>query len=98
MKIIATKPVSIFWQLIFAVFLPVLDIWVFLRIKKLRKMILYTVLPPIVLLLLIISFIGSTGEILANVVILAFTILYIYLIYKWSVQWNKQFLTDSPEY
>jgi len=53
---VAKGKVSIFWQLTFAMFVPVLDIWVFYRIKKLQKMILYVILPMTVLIFLIIGF------------------------------------------
>ncbi|MCH9657641.1 hypothetical protein K0U27_02915 [archaeon] len=45
------KPVSILWQIFFAVFVPIADIWAFYRIKKLRKAILYIALPSLAFVL-----------------------------------------------
>ena len=47
------KPVSILWQIFFAVFVPIADIWAFYRIKKLRKAILYIALPSLALALMV---------------------------------------------
>ena len=49
----AKGPVSILWQIVFAVFIPIADIWAFYRIKKLRKAILYITLPSLGLLVLV---------------------------------------------
>ena len=49
----AKGPVSILWQIVFAVFIPIVDIWAFYRIKKLRKAILYITLPSIVMMIMI---------------------------------------------
>jgi hypothetical protein len=40
----AKGPVSILWQIIFT-FIPVLDLYAFYRIKKLRKYFLYVIIP-----------------------------------------------------
>ena len=45
----AKRPVSILWQIIFVVFVPILDLWAFYRIKKLRKYLLYVYLPQIII-------------------------------------------------
>jgi quinol-cytochrome oxidoreductase complex cytochrome b subunit len=45
----AKRPVSILWQIIFVVFIPILDLWAFYRIKKLRKYLLYVYLPQIII-------------------------------------------------
>jgi di/tricarboxylate transporter len=37
------------WQIIFVVFVPILDLWAFYRIKKLRKYLLYVYLPQIII-------------------------------------------------
>lgn len=99
----AKGKVSIIWQLIFALFVTGLSLWVFYRIKKLRKITLYTLLPSVTLIILIIIFVGEPHlnngdfsnvllvEILVSAVSLPFTILYMYFIYTWSVAWNKQF-------
>ena len=49
----AKGPVSILWQIVFALFIPIADIWAFYRIKKLRKAILYVTLPSLVLMVLV---------------------------------------------
>ena len=46
MKIIATKPVSIFWQIVFVF---VIDVFAFYRIKKLKRYLLIVVLPAVLL-------------------------------------------------
>ena len=40
----AKGPVSILWQIIFT-FIPILDLYTFYRIKKLRKYFLYVIIP-----------------------------------------------------
>ena len=42
--------VSILWQIIFVLFVPIVGIWAFYRIKKLQKFILLVVLPSITLM------------------------------------------------
>lgn len=46
----AKGPVSILWQIIFT-FIPVLDLYAFYRIKKLRKYFLYVIIPLFVITL-----------------------------------------------
>ena len=46
-------PVSILWQIVFAVFIPIADIWAFYRIKKLRKTILYIIFPSLGLMVMV---------------------------------------------
>ena len=55
----AKKPVSILWQIIFVVFVPILDLWAFYRIKKLRKYLLYVYVPQIIIGGIIAGFILS---------------------------------------
>ena len=45
----AKGPVSVLWQIIFVVFIPILDLWAFYRIKKLKKYLLYVIVPQIVI-------------------------------------------------
>ena len=45
----AKGPVSILWQIIFVVFVPILDLWAFYRIKKLKKYFLYVIVPQILI-------------------------------------------------
>jgi len=49
----AKGPVSILWQIVFAVFIPIADIWAFYRIKKLRKAILYITFPSLGLMVMV---------------------------------------------
>ena len=101
-------PVKIVWQIIF-IFVPVVDLWAFYRIKKFRKFVLMVWIPEIVITMVVITpiilaeveqtlngnpmlgdqFIMET--IVLYIVETGFTILSIYLIYKWSKEWNKQF-------
>ena len=110
----AENKVSILWQIIFVLFVPIANIWAFYRIKKLQKFFLYIVLPTIVLMLLILipivylsidaqndpqkiddlpqEFEGYSLMIIAGSFgSLGLTALEIYLILKWSEDWNKQF-------
>ena len=43
----AKGSVSIFWQIIFVVFVPFLDLWAFYRIRKLKKYLLYVYIPQL---------------------------------------------------
>lgn len=52
-------PVSILWQIIF-IFIPILDLYAFYRIKKLRKYFLFVIIP-----LLVITF-GMTGVLVSE--------------------------------
>ena len=49
----AKGKVSILWQIVFAVFIPIADIWAFYRIKKLRKAILYITFPSLGLMIMV---------------------------------------------
>ncbi|WP_316504702.1 hypothetical protein [Nitrosopumilus sp.] len=55
----AKGPVSILWQIFFAVFIPIADIWEFYRIKKLRRAILYIALPSLALMMIVLVPISS---------------------------------------
>ena len=108
----AKGPVKIVWQIIF-IFIPILDLWAFYRIKKLRKFVLMVWIPEIVITMVIITPIviadveqtlngnPMLGDeffietIILYIVETGFTILSIYLIYKWSKEWNKQFPDTS---
>ena len=62
----AKGSVSVLWQIFFAVFVPIADIWAFYRIKKLRKAILYIALPSSMLMILVLipvaSIMGEVGN------------------------------------
>ena len=49
----AKGSVSILWQIVFALFIPIADIWAFYRIKKLRKAILYITFPSLGLMMMV---------------------------------------------
>ena len=109
--------VSLIWQIIMVLFIPIAGIWAFYRIKKLQKGILYLAVPETVLVILLIVFMLSAmsddGElfsfedvdesnldievtsiaisIIATIGGTGLSILAIYLIFKWSEEWNKQF-------
>ena len=111
----AQGKVSIVWQIIFVLFVPIAGIWAFYRIKKLQKMILYIVLPSLALTvlpaLLLIPFaddfeddptdIDGVSETFGLQIVLLYVIIVvgsigltafgIYLIYRWSEEWNSQF-------
>ena len=108
----AKGPVKIVWQIIF-IFIPVLDLWAFYRIKKLRRFALMVWIPETIITMIIIIPIvaGDVDQILNGnpmqdnesilttillyVVETGFAILSIYLIYKWSKEWNRQFTNTS---
>ncbi|MGD8708241.1 MAG: hypothetical protein PVI88_06120 [Nitrosopumilaceae archaeon] len=55
----AKGPVSILWQILFVVFVPILDLWAFYRIKKLRRYLLFVYLPQLIIGGIITGFILS---------------------------------------
>ena len=109
----AKGPVSIAWQIVFVVFIPIAGIWAFYRIKKLQKSIIYILLPAFGLVgLAMIPYMSAYENITADPVLaanpwvsneaiifeyiisagsIALLIWEIYLIYRWSTQWNEQF-------
>ena len=52
----ARGKVSILWQIVFVVFIPILDLWAFYRIQKLRKYLLYVYVPQVVVGLIVVVF------------------------------------------
>ena len=46
----AKGPVKIIWQIIFT-FIPILDLWAFYRIKKLRRYFLFVVIPILAIMI-----------------------------------------------
>ena len=113
----AEGKVSLVWQIIMVLLIPIAGIWAFYRIKKLTKAFLYIIVPEIALMVLIMGSVilavpnedtldslesfddpeealeplmfGIT--ILSTVVGLGLTGLAIYLIIKWTEEWNNQF-------
>jgi amino acid transporter len=117
----ANGPVKIIWQIIFT-FIPILDLWAFYRIKKLRRYFLYVVIPVFAIIMTIVIGVVITSmdspmfddpsfdpfmsddptiltmNILMPIIEIGFHIFSIYLVYNWSKQWNKQFLTNDSDF
>lgn len=123
----AKGKVSIRWQIVFAIISPV-NLWAFYRIKKLRKYILYVIIPSAILVFAL-SLVGyyemtlidpSGGQmgsdaitplhpyttpikphmgkfdvipynIISIGVSIGLTVFSVYLVVKWSRQWDGQF-------
>jgi hypothetical protein len=109
LKLIATKPVSLFWQTIFAI---TIDAFAFYRIKKLRRFFLLVVIPAVLLTTIPVNVFFPTDldcmpdwvlfmiydtcqefnvQVYVALVEAAFLIYSIYLVRKWSTEWNKKF-------
>ena len=107
MKVVATKPVSLFWQTFFAIFI---DGFAFYRIQKLRRYMVIVVIPNVIIVSSIstiftdfecepdwwLYFIYDTCQaleiqIITNLIYGGFLVFSIYLVRKWSVEWNKKF-------
>lgn len=103
----ANSKVSVGWQIVFT-FLPIVNFWAFYRIRKLRRYVLYVIVPEIILSIIIVaSFFSSPVSspydfvvpnpaisIMGNVVSIGLQALSIYLVIIWSRQHNRQF--DQP--
>ncbi len=50
----ANHKVSVGWQVV-ATFIPIVDLWAFYRIRKLRKYVLYIIIPSVVLTIAILA-------------------------------------------
>lgn len=48
----ADKKVSVAWQIVFT-FIPIADLWAFYRIRKLRRYLLYVIVPAIVISIIV---------------------------------------------
>jgi len=100
------KPVSVNWQTLF-VFIPILVLWAFYRIQKLRmSLLIFLVGFGAVAIALNFAILGSDAflvedpnVIYSNSAYIGSTIgltiaqyaLAIYLVRKWSKEWNKKF-------
>ena len=100
------KPVSVNWQTLF-VFIPIVDLWAFYRIQKLRmSLLIFLVGFGGAAIALSFATLGIEGflaedpeEIYSNSAYIGSSIgltiaqfaLAIYLIRKWSKEWNKKF-------
>lgn len=106
MSVVATGPVKLTLQTIFAV-IPYVNIWAFYRIQKLRKMLLLTLgiglaFVPVNLLVIgsldIIS-LNNPLEIYSNPVFIFYLVIIlgiqfsieIYFMRRWSKKWNSKF-------
>lgn len=54
----ASSKVSVAWQIVFT-FLPIVNFWAFYRIRKLRKYVLYVIVPEIVVSIVILAIVNS---------------------------------------
>jgi CDP-diglyceride synthetase len=102
----ANDKVSVGWQIVFQ-FLPVVNFWAFYRIRKLRKFVLYIILPQVVVLVInawytyraLYSFMGINPHspietYLAWAAAFVLQAVTVYLVIIWSRQHNRQF--DQP--
>ena len=113
----AEGKVSLAWQIIMVLLIPIAGIWAFYRIKRLQKAFLYIMLPQIIMVVIVLvaAIMMIPGEdamdsletfgndestfepivfgltTLSSVIGLGITALAIYLIIKWTEEWNKQF-------
>lgn len=55
----ADKKVSVGWQIVFT-FLPIVNFWAFYRIRRLRKYVLYIIVPQIIISVAISAYTSST--------------------------------------
>jgi len=92
------KRVNVNWQILF-IFIPILNLWVLWRIKKMKKALLIFVpmnLGVLYLLRLLISLSYSSDEnsLILGIVTLSSLILdlciMVYFIERWSKEWNKK--------
>ena len=56
----ANHKVSAGWQIVFT-FLPIVNFWAFYRIRKLRKYVLYLVVPEIIASIILVAYISNIG-------------------------------------
>jgi hypothetical protein len=103
----ANHKVTVAWQIVFT-FLPVVNFWAFYRIRKLRKYVLYVVLPTAITLLVVIneqpiddikqlvtlSYLSYHLVIAEQLIGIGIQGFAIYLVIIWSRQHNRQF--DAP--
>lgn len=55
----AEKKVSVAWQIVF-MFLPIVNFWAFYRIRRLRRYVLYIIIPQIIISIAIGAYTSST--------------------------------------
>ena len=98
------KPVSVNWQTLF-ILIPIIDLWAAYRVEKLGLYIL------LIIALFVVGFIVGfvegflylvTSDFFSWMIFLVGVGISIYLIRKWSEEWNEKFETsdkddDSPD-
>jgi len=97
------KQVNVNWQILF-IFIPILNLWTLWRIKKMRKGLL-VFLPVNLLVLYLLRKLVSVSYgvedyavifgIFTLFVLIADLSLMVYLIEKWSNEWNKKIGLES---
>jgi hypothetical protein len=108
----ADHKVSVAWQIV-ATFIPIANFWAFYRIRKLRKYLAYVFVPSLVFSVATTVYYFSTtndrfesstnalsdpvAEVVGGVINSAFVGLTIYLVIKWSRDYNREF-EQSMEY
>lgn len=99
----ANTKVSVAWQIVFT-FLPIVNFWAFYRIRKLRRYLLFVIVPEIVISIVIIASMYSrptaspydfvapnyTVWALGNVISIGLQGLAIYLVIIWSRLHNRR--------
>ena len=98
------KPVSVNWQTLF-ILIPIIDLWAAYRVEKLGWYIL--VIIAMFVFGFIVGFVEGllflgTSDFASWIVVLVGLVVSIYLIRKWSEEWNEKFETsdkddDSPD-
>ncbi len=95
------KSVSVAWQVVF-MFIPFVSLWAFYRIQKLRLYLLLIIGSSIIAGIIIGITFGFTGSLMdmpyfssyyisSIAVVIEFHLLEIYLVVKWSRNWNAKF-------
>ncbi len=59
---VSTKKVSVLWQIIFAAFIPFVGIWAVYRIQKLRKALLYIIIPEVSFIVIFVVYLHSIAD------------------------------------
>ena len=95
------KSVTVAWQVVF-MFIPFVNLWAFYRIQKLRLYLLIIIGSSIIAGIIMGITFGFTGSLMempdvssyyisSIVVSIAIQLLAIYLVVKWSRNWNAKF-------
>jgi len=92
------KRVNVNWQILF-IFIPILNLWTLWRIKKMKKGLLVFLPINLLVLYLLRKFVSVSASsedyavifgIFTLFVLIADLSLMVYLIEKWSKEWNKK--------